>query len=87
MLFHGRSLKYILTYNKDAFPEVIISLLGLVDGEAAWEVGLALIVLSVVRSVLLTGRVLVQRNFYQKIPKLPQSKVLLTSVYAITSEI
>lgn len=46
-----------------------------------------LIVLCVVRSPLLTGTALVQSNIYYEIPKLPQSKVLLFSVYAITSEV
>lgn len=46
-----------------------------------------LIVLCVVRSPLLTGRALVQRDIYYKIPKLPQSKVLLFSAYGITSEV
>lgn len=36
----GRSLKYFLTCNNDALPEVISSVLGLADGEALWQVGL-----------------------------------------------
>lgn len=70
LLFHGRSLKYILTCNKDAIPEVIIPF-----GLGGW--GSRALALCVVRSAPLTGRELVQGNFYQKIPKPPQSKVLL----------